>query len=219
VASKNPSSFRREDTADRLVILRLERRNDFGRPEALEAAIAALRPQLLGEYLYYVNRIVAEIRSGVLDEQQDEGFRMADFAGLARVVGRVLEWSEGDVTDLLIAIQGEQIAFINEEDPLTDLLHKWVIYKTAGKPSNIGRLINLFTLFQEMESLAQANGIAFYKTARVLSQKLRSPHIERDFIIQMIAPDGRKSYRIWRKTDPQLQSIPLATEPTGEEED
>jgi hypothetical protein len=207
VASKNPASFRREDVADRCVILRLERRERFTRFSALEQAVKDLRPQLFGEYLYYVNKIVAEIRQGALKQQADENHRMADFASLARVVGKVLDWGESTVDNLLLAIQDEQGAFINEEDPLVELLHKWISYKPNGR-SSIGREISLFSLFSELESLAQGSGIPFYKSPRVLVQKLRSPHIERDFIIQMIALDGNKSYRIWRKTDARLSSVP-----------
>ena len=218
VASKNPASFRREDTADRCIILRLERRDQFTRAQALDDEITQRRSQLYGEYLYYVNKIVAEIRNGVLDEKLDEGHRMADFAGLARAVGRVLEWTEEEIADLLVAVQGEQIAFINEEDPLTDLLHRWTNYRSKHGTTNIGREITLFALFAELESLAQGAGMTFYKSARMLAQKLRSPHVERDFIVQMFAPDGQKSYRIWRKDRPQLASVPMPIESITDEE-
>jgi hypothetical protein len=218
VASKNPASFRREDVADRCVIMRLERRDRFVRFSALEDEIRELRPQIFGEYLYYVNKIVAEIRGGALRSQSDEGSRMADFASLARIVGRVLSWGENAVEDLLIAIQSEQSAFFNEEDPLVDLLHKWISYKPRTGPSNVGREVTLYTLHTELESLAQGNAMSFYKSPRMLAQKIRSPYIERDFIVQLIAPDGRKSYRIWRKNTPQLTSVPMP-EPAADDDD
>lgn len=208
VASKNPASFRREDVADRCVIMRLERRDRFIPFAKLEQDIRDSRPQILGEYLYYVNKIVAEIRAGALREQEDEANRMADFASLARIVGRVLEWEPEAVEDLLVAMQGEQSAFINEEDPLADVLYQWLSYRPRNSPGNIGREITLFELHKELDSIAQAKGIQFYKSARMLAQKLRSPHIDREFIVQMIAPDGRKSYRIWRKSDARLTSVP-----------
>lgn len=208
VASKNPASFRREDVADRCVIMRLERRDRFVPFAKLAKDVEEWRPQILGEYLYYVNKIVAEIRGGALRESEDEGNRMADFASLARIVGRVLEWDAEAVEDLLTAMQGEQAAFINEEDPLVDVLHKWLSYSPRNAPRNIGREITLFALHQELEAHAEAGGIQFYKSPRMLAQKLRSPHIDREFIVQMLAPDGRKSYRIWRKTDAVLTSVP-----------
>lgn len=209
VASKNPTSFRREDVADRSLIMRLERRQRFKRFEALEKETREARPQLLGEYLYYVNKIVAEIRAGALKKQEDEGSRMADFASLARIVAKVLEWPEESTEDMLTAIASEQSAFFNEEDPLIDLLHTWVSYKARVGPSNVGREVSIYQLHSELKMLAESLGVDFYKSSRMLAQKLRAPNIERDFIVTMAAPDGRKSYRIWRKTDARLTSVPM----------
>lgn len=220
VASKNPASFRREDTADRVLVLRLERRDTAGvgftRFGALMEEFLEIRPQLIGEYMYYVNRIVAEIRGGALAEQQDENFRMADFAALARAVGTVMGWGEGAVEEMLLGIQCEQTSFFNEADPLCDLLNRWIAYRVRGKPSNIGRLIDAFTLHKELESIAQANSISFYKQ-NAMTQKLRSPHIERDFIVQTATTDNVRTYRFWRKTDARLTSIPMP-EDDGEDE-
>lgn len=223
VATKNPASFRREDVADRCVILRFDKRDRFTRLEKLLADTGEMRPKLFGEYIYYVNRIVAEIRAGAYNEDVDEFHRMADFAALARVVGKVLDWSEEDVVDLMAGLQDERNAFASEEDPLNELLHQWIGYKPRMGPSNIGREIAIHTLHAELNSLAQAQSITFYKTSKILTQKLRSAHIERDFIVQMSAIAGRKTYRIWRQTDAQLTSVPdeepLQLQGTGTDED
>ncbi len=208
VATKNPSSFRREDVADRCVILRFDKREKFTRLAQLFEETIDLRPRLFGEYIYYVNRIVAEIRAGAYSEDVDEFHRMADFAALARVVGKVLEWSEQDVFDLMAGLQDERNAFAAEEDPLNELLHQWIGYKPRMGPSNIGREVTVHVLYADLNSLAQAQGITWYKNSKVLSQKLRSSHIERDFIVQMSAVAGRKTYRIWRQTDAQLTVVP-----------
>lgn len=215
VASKNPASFRREDTADRVLIMRLERRDSSGLSftplNVLVEETLALRPQLFGEYLYYVNRIVAEIRNGALVAPEGETFRMADFASLARAVAKVLEWPAEAVPELLLAIQSEQTAFFNEADPLSDLLGRWLDQRQSGK-SSVGRLIDAFQLHKELESIAQASGIQFYKQANMM-QKLRSPHLERDYIIQTLPVDGgSKAYRFWRKSDPRLTLVPMPTQ-------
>lgn len=217
VASKNPASFRREDTADRLIILRLERRDTSGLPfirlQALEENILNMRPQLLGEYLYYVNLIVEEIRNGVLDEQQDERFRMGDFAALARVVGKVLDWPEGAVPEMLNSVKSEQTSFFNEADPLTDLLRRWLAWSDANK----GRMISSVALHHELENIASRNSIKFYSHSNML-QKMRSPHIERDFIVTVMLDGDTRLFRIWRKTD--LRSIPMpAVEAKSDDDD
>ena len=206
VASKNPASFRREDTADRCIVLRLERRAEFVREELLEAQILADRPRLFGEYLHYVNEIVKTIRSGVFAETT-ETHRMADFAFFARVVGHVLGWEERAIADMIEAMQRERDAFIMEDDSLAEVLHTWIKYKPHGGKTNIGREVGQHLLFQELESVAQAQGLAFYKSSRMLAQKIRSPHLERDFIVQTLVVNGQKAYKIWRRTDPVLHSV------------
>lgn len=209
VASKNPASFRREDTADRCIVLRLERRKEFIREEQLEARILAERPKLLGEYLYYVNEIVKTIREGIF-EMTTETHRMADFAFFSRVVGHVLGWTEEAVAGMITALQAERDAFIMEEDSLVEILNKWITYKPHNGPSNIGREVGIHTLFQELETVAQALGLPYYKTPRLLVQKLRSPHLERDFVVQPYVAAGQKAFKIWRRTDPQLSSVPAS---------
>lgn len=220
VASKNPSSFRREDTADRLIIMRLARRDTAGlafvRLDALKSEIKALRPQLLGEYLYYVNRIVAEIRAGAIEGMFDERFRMGDFAALTRVVAKVLNWEEGAVEDLLVALQCEQTAFHDEADPTADLLGKWITRPLKGHGTNVGKAVEANELHSDLKSLAESEGIQFYKLP-ILIQKLRSPHIERHFTITTSVNNGVRTYRIWRKTDAQLTLVPAP--PTGTDGD
>lgn len=214
VASKNPASYRREDTADRVLVARLARRDTNGkgfvRLAALIDEIRSLRPQLFGEYLYYVNQIVAEIRAGAISVQQDESFRMADYAALARAVSKVLQWPDNAVEEMLQGIRNEQSAFFAEGDPICELLNLWLVRKAFGK-SNIGRLINLQDLHSELAAIAENKKIPFYKP-HALMQKLRSPHMEREFVMQTSIIAGTKSFRFWRKTDAQLSLVPDETE-------
>lgn len=202
VASKNPASFRREDTADRCIVLRLERRKSFVRQQELEARILEARDRIFGEYLYYVNQIVDVIRAGGFEEGVAEANRMADFAAMARIVGRVLEWPEEEVQDLLNALQHERDAFINEADSLVELLHKWLAYRTRGEAvRNPGREIALNQLFAELETLAEAASLQFYKTPQTLAQKLRSPHLESEFTIITLHDGKQQSFKIWKRDD------------------
>lgn len=211
VATKNPASFRREDTADRCLILRLERLDSFRPLDSIKREVFDLRPQLMGEYIWYVNQIVAHLRITNGDEVRGETFRMADFARFARAVGAVLHWSDNSVTEMLEAMRSEQLAFVNEEDPLVDVLHKWIIYRGRGV-TNIGRKLSLSELFNELQTVALANQITMfdtvYKTPRALAQKIRSPHVTREFIVEMTATAGHKHYQLWRQSDARLESIP-----------
>jgi hypothetical protein len=205
---KNPASFRREDVADRSIILRLTRRDTFKNFSDLQQEILDQRPQLLGEFIWYVNEIVRHLRVYADETGQEETTRMADFAGFARVIGEKLNWTEDDVSGLMTALTSERDAFINEDDPLVDLLYKWINYKGGGF-SSVGRERTLHELHAELESQAQIHDIkSYYKSARTLAQKIRSPHIDRDFDVEISIKENRKVYRIWRKTDVKLTSVP-----------
>jgi hypothetical protein len=207
VSSRNPASFRREDVADRCVILRLDRRKTFESWYDLRAQLLADRPQLLGEYLYYVGQIVTELREMRGRPRQAEPYRMADFAAFGRVVGRVLGWANEDVDKLMQALQGERDAFANEEDPLIDLLRRWTDYKPKHGPQPIGRLLNAFELHRELEHFAQIHSITWKDSPRTLVQKLRGAQIEREFFIERLVINGQPAFRIWRHTDTRLTVV------------
>ena len=110
----------------------------------------------------------------------------------------------------MTALQAERDAFVNEEDPLVRLLHTWIGHKYRTGQSNVGREVDSVTLYQELETLAQAAGIekAFHSSPRALAQKIRSPHILRDFDLELGTTGGQKTYKLWRKTDVRLGVIP-----------
>lgn len=208
VASKNPASFRREDVADRCILIRLERRSTFTNQARLEDEVASLRGKLLGEYLYHLNRIVAILAdpSQIPQSDDDSALRMADFSLMARLVGKVLSWGDADITDMLLALQSERDAFINEDDPLVEILTDWLAYRVGGR-YNIGRVVTLSELFADLEGMAQATQKPFYKSAKILAQKMRSPHIESEFIVIANNVKGRRTYQMWRRTDPRLSVV------------
>lgn len=207
VASRNPASFRRDDVADRLLILRLERRETFTSVGKLEAEIEENRARLLGEYMWYLGHIVQRIRDTATDLAPDETHRMADFAAFARVVGYVLDWEAKAVEGLMAALQAERDAFVNEEDPLIDLLNRWCAYPARSGVRNVGRLINAIQLYAELETIAQGNGIVWKSSPRILAQNLRASHIEREFYVETKPIGGQKVYQIWRHSDPRLEIV------------
>jgi hypothetical protein len=210
VASKNPASFRREDVVDREILIRLDRRASFKPFEALQQEILTQRPQLMGEYIHYVNQIVHHLRVYHDEVGQLETTRMADFAAFARAVGAVLHWSAEDIDDLLLALANERNAFITEEDPLLDVLHEWAKYVQQGIP-NIGRPISIRRLHTELEAHAQTEQITYKSSSRQLAQKIRSPHVLSEFDVEVKIEKNQKIYRIWRKTDLRVINGGLTT--------
>jgi len=187
VASKNPASFRREDVADRCLIMRLERRANFTAFETLRQDVLAQRGALLGEYLWYVNQLIAYMRTHGDVMERNETARMADYARFARAVSAVLGWPLDTIDDLMASIAHERDTFINEDDPLVQLLEHWV-KKNARRPVTVQKL------FSDLDALAPMLGATFYKSPRVLAQKVRSPHIDRAFKVKVTVREGQKFF-------------------------
>lgn len=206
VATRNPASFRRDDVADRCIILRLERRRTFTAEAALTQQVIDNRPALLGEYLWYVGQIVRELRA-VQGFAMDQTDRMADFAALGHVIARVMGWEADAVNAMLEAMQGERDTFISEDDPLVELLQRWLAYRPRGGRSNIGRTISALDLHSELETLAQGGMIEWRDSVRVLQQKLRTTNIERAFHIQISNVGGTRMFQLWRHSDPRLEIV------------
>lgn len=205
VTTRNPASFRRDDVADRCLILRLERRKSFTPEARRKREILDDRPRLLGEYLWYVGQIIEELRRDN-DLDMSESERMADFAALGRVVGRVLGWESNSIDELMQALQGERDAFINEDDPLIELVNRWLVYKPQGRPGNIGRLISVTQMHAELETLAQAAQIEWRDSSRTLASKIKSS-LDRAFRIKATTIAGQPQYQFWRHTDAQLEVV------------
>jgi hypothetical protein len=212
VASKNPSSFRREDTADRCVVIRLERRKAFTRQAEREAEVARRRGRLLGEYLTLVDKMAGLIRGGLLDALGDTSYRMADFAQMAYLAGNVLGWAKETIEGTLAALQAERDAFAIEGDPLVDLLSKWITYSTVHDGPNIGRKMTTMQLHHEL-TMINANGAELYKPS-VLAQKLRSSNLEKHFVVESGPPlNGQPTFRIFRHGDARMSVVPEVTRP------
>lgn len=194
LATKNPATFRRDDVADRCLIMRLERRHDnFTAAEVLFGQILADRDLILGEYLYYLNAIVAEIRKGL--PTVSSAYRMADFARLAHVIGPVLGFSSDSVDQMLQSMQHERDELTNERNPLTDLLDKWL-----EDTRNNGRSIRLVDLHSELSALAQKHHIHFYRTSKTLGKRLRDSEESLAILFKITHKDvaGTATYEIRR---------------------
>lgn len=189
--SKNPVTFRRDDIADRSIIIRLERREASGfQPlSLLLEQVDARRPRLFGEWLWNLNQIVRRIRAGM--PAAPTTYRMADFARIALVIGEVLGYSPDEIAGTLEAAQAEREAFLWEADSLPDLLGTWV--KTEA---NSSREVRPMDLFRELAELAEKNRVTFYRKVDQLARRLRGGIVGFE-IVRVESSDG-PTYRIGR---------------------
>lgn len=177
ITSNNPSTFRQGQLADRCLIIKLERRaENFVSSDQLLEKARYWRPELQGEWLYWLDKIVKELRKP--QPMTTTPYRMADFAHLAHVIGRVLDqpagppgnWSPQAIDEMLAAMQAERDALvIGEGDQLIDLIDKWL-----NVASNQGREIRVADLHRELAAIARATGNqTFFKSPKGLASRLR----------------------------------------------
>lgn len=181
ITTNNPTTFRQDQVADRSLIIRLERRqdqNNYMPAGHLFEEIRLWREELFGEWLWWLNEIVAALRRR--PSVAPTKYRMADFAHLAYTIARVLEnpsdgrsppgdWSRRAIDEMLESMENERGALVIEGDPLIDLIDRWL-----EKSSNQGREVRIGELYQELGAIARQMGVEFYRTPKSLAGRIRS---------------------------------------------
>lgn len=197
VASRNPSTLRRDDLADRLLILRVERRTEFRAAEAIFRELDALRPALLGEWLWQANRIVAQLK---MPAPEAGAYRMADLSRFAYAAGpAVLGIASTEVAVFLQAAQDERDALVLEEEPLADLLDVWLDNRT-----NEGRELKLAELMGELNVIAAMKLLQPYTNPKSFAARFRNLRaaLGRQFEIRARVGSGKTTlYRFRRQPE------------------
>jgi hypothetical protein len=195
ITSRNPMSFKRDDIADRCVILRLERREHNQALSLLFKKVFDDRPALFGEWLWFLNEIVRLIHAGKLVKYAERSpHRLADFAALAHVIGDVLGVTSDEVEGMLDAMQAERDVLITEGDPLIDLMDRWL-----ENTNNIGRPVVATDLHRELSEIAKRYSRSFYKSPATLAQKLRAQPIQKQFDVRVVGQRGNAKLYEFRR--------------------
>jgi hypothetical protein len=177
ITTNNPQTFRQGQVADRCLILRLERRaqkSGYTPANQLFEQATYWRPELQGEWLYWLNEIVRELQQP--QPMTSSKYRMADFAYLAHLIGRVLnqpagppgDWTPEAIEEMLGAMQAERDSLVTEGDPLIDLIDKWLEIST-----NHGRETRIADLHRELAAIAKTQNAMFFKSPKGLAARLR----------------------------------------------
>lgn len=190
IAAKDPRSFRRDDTVDRSIVLRMERREYGLSAGDLQARVLANRPEIYGEWLYYQNRVVAALR---MAPPRWTTQRLGDFEIFAYAAARAIGWNARFVPELMLALGRERAVFAAETDVVLEVLGDWV---TMG--DNEGKWISARDLFRELNTLAYSSGKPFVKTPQALAQRLRAPHVAAQFLVSDGVDRDRKIYYVTR---------------------
>lgn len=162
--------FRREDVADRLLLFRVERLQEFRPERELIDGIAAHRNEVLSAILNDLNEIVRALRSSEPDDHVR--FRMADFGTMAVFLARTADGEEGAdaVRSILAKMEEEQGDYAVEDEPLYHALGLWL-----EREGNTGRALTTRELFEELSRTAKDHGLYWpYRNAVSFGVRLAS---------------------------------------------
>jgi hypothetical protein len=145
--SRTPDTLRRDDLADRLLLLPLRRiESDEVQAERDFLRTADLfRGDWWGDLLHLANRVVDAIRRGEL--KSGARLRMADWESLGRLVARI-EGKEETWNRFIDGLKGAQADFLLEGDILVDGLAVWM-----QDANNHGREVTARDLHTEIQAL------------------------------------------------------------------
>lgn len=178
VTARTPDTLRRDDLADRVLMLPVARidRSARRRESVFLQETVKMRSQFWGDLLMALNAIVASIRREGIPEESS--MRMADFEALGRAIARA-EGQEDIWERVIKDWEGQQATFLLEDSVITEALEIWL-----HTPTNRSRRLDTRQLYQELESCLFAtsrpdrtwpqSARSFGRTLKALRRSLQS---------------------------------------------
>ncbi len=166
ITSRTPH-FRRDDVADRLLIVKVDRFENFVSEKDLLAEVIENRDALMSEVVYELQKVIRALQNAQGAPEARE-FRMGDFADFALKIAAA-EGREDEVRDALRKLAREQSAFALEDDSLLHLLEVWV-------EANPGQEISNSDLCARLTELAKKENtpFGFAGKPRSFAQRMRA---------------------------------------------
>lgn len=195
ITSRSPH-FRREDVADRLLPMHLERRTNFTSEHVMLEKWEGLRNQLMTSIINDLQLIVRDLSEREVSSGTSTS-RLADFAQFAQVCSRSLGW-EDDISTTLDRLGETQSDFAAEGDSLTLLLDEWI----PGAVGEDGEVtVKASELHAILAELGRKTGIGYTCVdPRALGRRLGSLEIPLGLRYGVTKEDrgGRKRYYTFR---------------------
>lgn len=198
ISSREPH-FRRDDVADRALILRLEKaENEDLRPESnVIQEVDSNRAKLWRGLVVRIQEMIKAIKAAKQTDQAVFGssFRMADFGSLMLKWG----WHTGrlqQVREILHKMTEEQVNFAVEDDLLYNLFMQFM-----QDVKNEGKAISGPALFQSLKAVAETQEIDFpIKNARSFGKHFARlvPNLKQDFVVDSWQVRHVKHYQFLR---------------------
>lgn len=145
ITTRTPDTLRRDDLADRVLMIELSRINEEDRIRESSFLVESLtrRSQWWGDVLLALNRTVATIRRDGIPKEST--MRMADFEALGRTIARA-DGQEDIWVRVVRNWSAYQCHLLLEDSVITEALERWL-----ATPTNRKRQVDTRTLFQECE--------------------------------------------------------------------
>lgn len=152
ITSRTPN-FKRDDIAERLLPLHVERFGEFVPEADLQRELQEQRDRLMEAVFQSVWKSVMALEDAA-SERLKTTFRMADFANFALKVSPAVLHGREAAAKMLQRLSSRQVEFSVEEDPLPGYLDTWLTNE-AGGTVNPGRELSTSDLGTELERCIQ----------------------------------------------------------------
>ena len=165
LTSRTPQ-FKRDDVADRAIVLVVDRPDAFIEESILNAECQADRNALWGALLGRLNQVVGDLRTE--RTSQPTKFRIADWASLTLSIVAALGLGLDKWRSILNKLQTEQQAFALDGDPLLPCLEAWLANGAVTDQSYTTK-----ELHGILQQIAEAEGLSWtYKNPVSLGNRL-----------------------------------------------
>jgi len=198
LTSRSPH-FRRDDIADRLLVLHVDRITAFQREEVLRSAVDHHHDELWTELINDLNGIINHIKVHGLSTC--ETFRLADWASLGLTIAESQGFRD-EFNGILLALSMQQSEFALEDDPLLEQLIIWL-----ENPDNHNRIVDAATLFEELQIQASYKHTFWpYKSPKAFAKRLNNiwDNLD-DLVVAHTEMDARR--RRWYRFAPKEAGI------------
>jgi hypothetical protein len=167
ITARDPH-FRRDDVADRVLPLKVERQNKFKGENRLIREISENRDRLMSELIEFAQEGLIALAQAK-DEDDIGSFRMADFSSFAAKLGRHAG-IENKIKEIFRKISAEQSQFALEDNPLFILLYRWVQKNPNNRVTNV-------QLCEALSEFAKTTGQKFEFSGRGPAFAQRMSHL------------------------------------------
>jgi len=193
LTSRTPH-FKRDDVADRTLILSLDRPDAFVPERVLHEETQRDRDAFLGAIFNHLNTIVCYLQGN--PKLQSSTFRIADWAELSSAIVRTLGMDQEQWRNILNKLQTEQEYLALDGDPLLPAMESWL--------SNGVRHDAEYTtkeLHEHLQNAADNEGITWsYKNTISLGNRLSNVRntLEKCLGISIMVRSGRSRTKLYR---------------------